>query len=137
MKLEITLQYFPFGEKIESVTSHGHEKKPIAVVGVYPSAVHARWISPEAKQRVAALAIANEPEPFWTGEGAGDLIEKILRRLPASAGRLEPAHLNGVSGDALDELLGSLSLDRSSVYMLDLWNDTWRIARSSKLLNVS
>jgi hypothetical protein len=40
------------------------------VLGAYSSALHVRWTPPEQTKlrRIKALAVDNEPEPFWTGD---------------------------------------------------------------------
>jgi hypothetical protein len=69
----------------------------------YASAVHARWIGPDERTRVAALAVASEPCIFWRGDGVEAIIDDIA--VPAGAGRLVPASsgMNGPSGRSLDE----------------------------------
>jgi hypothetical protein len=67
------------------------------------SAVHARWIDANGKQLVAALAVASEPDIFWTGENAEQIINGI--HVPKEAGRLvvPGRNLNGPSGKTLDQ----------------------------------
>jgi len=122
MKLEVSGQSFPFGEPIQAVTWSDGGPKRVVVVGVYPSAVHARWIGVNGKQRIGALAVANEPEPFWTGEDDELIVQSVSGRLPSGVGSLEPARLNGVSGKALDPLLDCLGLQHRHVRIIDLWN---------------
>jgi len=67
------------------------ESKRAFVLGVYASAVHAKWIGPDGKVLVKALAVASEPTIFWTGGRAEG--EKIIGgiHVPDAAGRLVPA----------------------------------------------
>lgn len=91
------------------------------VLGVYASAVHARWIGPDGKQLIRAVGVATEPTIFWTGEGATEVIARIS--LPESAGRLETAsaNSNGPSGISLNErFLKPLGLSRDDVWLSDL-----------------
>jgi hypothetical protein len=91
------------------------------VLGVYASAVHARWLGRDGKERVKALAVASEPTIFWDGSGASELIRNIA--LPAAAGRLEAAEpkFNGPSGRSLDEdFLAPLRVGRSDAWLCDL-----------------
>ena len=88
---------FPFGRPIERVEQDDRGPKRVFVLGVYASAVHARWMNRDGKQLVVALAVASEPYIFWRGEGADEIVSRVT--IPEKAGRLEPAgcHLN-VSG---------------------------------------
>lgn len=74
------------------------------MLGVYASAVHARWIGPDGKNVVKALAVASEPCIFWRGDGAAQIIEQVA--IPEKLGRLVSAdtQFNGPSGKALDDL---------------------------------
>lgn len=113
--------YFPFGEKLKKVEQCDKSAKKAFVLGVYASAVHAKWIGEDGKQKVSALAVASEPEIFWTGNNAENIINSIT--IPSGLGKLVPARedLNGPSGRALDELfLSPLGLDRDSVWLCDL-----------------
>jgi len=94
---------FPFGEPVQALYQKERTPKKVFVLGVYASAVHAKWIDNSGKVIVRALAVASEPYTFWTGEGADEIILKI--NLPAEAGMLVPAEkqFNGPSGNALDD----------------------------------
>lgn len=112
---------FPFGEPVRKVVQADRGPKKVFVLGVYASAVHARWIGLNGKQMVAALAVASEPCIFWTGDGAEGIIEKI--QIPGKLGKLVPANrrFNGPSGIALDEkILGPLDLERRDAWLCDL-----------------
>lgn len=94
------------------------------MLGVYASAVHARWVDQSGRVIVNALAVASEPEIFWRGQGAAEIVASIS--VPQGAGRLEPANraLNGPSGVTLDEaylvpLLGSTD-PRNRAWLCDL-----------------
>ena len=114
---------FPFGEPVIPVCQRDRSRKRVFVLGVYASAVHARWIGADGRTRINAVAVASEPEIFWCGgaESAQTIIDRI--KLPHEAGRLVPARegLNGPSGMALDELfLKPLGLARSDTWLCDL-----------------
>ncbi len=112
---------FPFGQPVRIVEQADRTPKDVFVLGVYSSAVHARWRDARGKQVVAALAVASEPVIFWRGEGAAEIIDRI--DVPKEVGRLEPAasNLNGPSGRALDELyLGPLGITREHAWLCDL-----------------
>jgi hypothetical protein len=114
---------FPFGEYLHDVKQAGQMPKKVFVLGVYASAVHAKWISPEGKQISPALAVASEPCIFWQGdkEEAKKIIEAI--RIPQEAGYLEPSEeqFNGPSGRALDaQVLAPLGYSRNDAWLCDL-----------------
>ena len=112
---------FPFGQPVEPVVQADRGSKRVFVLGVYPSAVHARWLDIAGKTLVKALGVASEPAIFWRGDG----VEAILSHIdvPVSAGRLVPAKscFNGPSGRSLDEhYLQPLGFARSDAWLCDL-----------------
>jgi hypothetical protein len=113
---------FPFGNVLQAVKQTDCSPKKMFILGVYASAVHARWIGADGKQKVNAFAVASEPYIFWRGDGAKEIIERI--KIPPEIGYLtEPSvkGLNGPSGRALDELyLRPLGIDRSETWLCDL-----------------
>lgn len=113
--------HFPFGSELRKVIQTDRTAKKVFILGVYASAVHARWVGPEGKTIVTALAVASEPEIFWTGNNAEEIIKGI--GIPKGAGYLEPAAktLNGPSGLALDKLyLEPLGYTRKDAWLCDL-----------------
>lgn len=80
---------YPFGSKLSPVVQVDRSLKRVFVLGVYASAVHAKWIGPDGRQLVQALAVASEPVIFWDGSGADKIIDAIP--VPEAAGHLEPA----------------------------------------------
>ena len=115
--------HFPFGRPVCSVHQEARSRKQVFVLGVYASAVHARWIGANGRQKMGAVGIASEPEIFWHGdrESAQAAIARIS--LPPGAGHLEPAsdRLNGPSGRALDEcFLEPIGLKREGAWLCDL-----------------
>lgn len=112
---------FPFGMPITPVHQKSTEPKRIFVLGVYASAVHARWLDESGKTIINALAVASEPDIFWRGDNAEELIKQIP--LPSGAGRLVAASkaLNGPSGIALDsKFLHPLGVARNDAWLCDL-----------------
>jgi len=112
---------FPFGQPILPVSQADRSKKDVFVLGVYASAVHAKWIDNCGKLRIKAVAVASEPEIFWRGGSAEDIINAI--KIPPEAGRLESAgeRFNGPSGKSLDEdFLKPLGLSRKDTWLCDL-----------------
>ena len=116
---------FPFGQKLHKVIQTDRSPKKAFVLGVYASAVHARCIDKGGNQMVAALAVASEPEIFWTGHDAQKQLDKI--KIPVELGKLvlPGSNLNGPSGKALDELyLKPLGLNRTDTWLCDLIPET-------------
>ena len=112
---------FPFGSPLHPVQQTDRTPKPLFILGVYASAVHARWLDTKGRTLVQALAVASEPCIFWRGEDAERIINSI--NVAEGAGRLVPAsnELNGPSGIALDErFLHPLGHDRSTAWLCDL-----------------
>ena len=94
--------YFPFGQELKKVEQKDRSRKKSIVLGVYASAVHARWIDKKGKQKVSALAVASEI--FWKGVNAEDIIKNIS--IPQGLGTLT---------EAFDELfLKSQGLNRNT-----------------------
>jgi hypothetical protein len=114
--------YFPFGMPLKKVEQKDRTPKKLFILGVYASAVHARLIDKFGKQKVAALAVASEPEIFWRGYNVEEIISQI--HVPEEVGRLEvPTNksMNGPSGRVLDELyLEPMGLNRNDAWLCDL-----------------
>lgn len=112
---------FPFGLPLEPTPPQEARNAKAFVVGVYASAVHARWIGPDGKEACKALAVASEPHSFWDGAGADRIIRSM--EAPEEMGRLEPADrkFNGPSGETLREkYLAPLGLDVRDCWVTDL-----------------
>jgi len=112
---------FPFGSKLQKVEQLDKTPKKVFVLGVYASAVHAKWINVNGKVKVNALAVASEPYIFWKGDGAKQIIDKV--EIPATLGTLIPANenFNGPSGKVLDNLyLKPLGYSREDAWLCDL-----------------
>ena len=112
---------FPFGQPVHPVIQHDRTPKKVFVLGVYASAVHARWIGANGRDVIKALAVASEPYIFWRGEGAEEIIRQVA--IPKELGMLVPAdaQFNGPSGKALDDLfLKPLGFSRDDAWLCDL-----------------
>jgi uracil-DNA glycosylase len=118
----MTVQYtFPFGQPVQQVIQQDRTPKRVFVLGVYASAVHAKWVGPDGKTKIMALAVASEPYIFWRGDNAEEIIANIS--IPPDLGKLAPAaaDLNGPSGTALDDLfLSPLGITRDDAWLCDL-----------------
>lgn len=112
---------YPFGAKLVPVVQRDRSPRRVFVLGVYSSAVHARWIGPDGRICVRALAVAAEPVIFWDGSDAENIVAQI--DVPQQAGRLMAAapQFNGPSGRSLDQdFLGPLGVSRADAWLCDL-----------------
>lgn len=112
---------FPFGQPLIPVIQKDRSPKKVFVLGVYASAVHAKWRDKLGTVLVQAFVVASEPYIFWKGDGSEEIIGKI--QVPKEAGALEPAQpkFNGPSGNTLDDkYLLPLGLSRDDVWLCDL-----------------
>ena len=118
--------YFPFGQELHPLVQEDRSPKKVFVLGVYASAVHARW-KKDGQIVCQALAVASEPRIFWDGnpEEAKEIIAKIA--IPKDLGTLEPAgkQLNGPSAKVLDEnILAPLGYSRADAWLCDCLPET-------------
>ena len=117
----MNLGKFPFGQPVRRVEQNDRNPRQVFVLGVYSSAVHARWLSSEGKELVKALSVASEPWIFWCGENTNDIVSSI--DVPDGVGSLEPAacRFNGPSGRSLDDqYLEALGVTRAEAWLCDL-----------------
>lgn len=79
--------YYPFGQTVRPLRQEDKSPKKVFVLGVYASAVHARW-KKDGKVICQALAVASEPRIFWDGnpEEAKKIIDAVA--MPAELGSL-------------------------------------------------
>ena len=118
--------YFPFGNELHPLIQEDTTPKKVFVLGVYASAVHARW-QKDGKVICQALAVASEPCIFWDGnpEEAKRIIASV--NMPEELGVLEPAsrQLNGPSAKVLDEnILAPLGFTRDDAWLCDCLPET-------------
>ena len=118
--------YFPFGQEVHPLIQEDTSSKKVFVLGVYASAVHARW-KKDGKVVCQALAVASEPRIFWDGnpEEAKRIIDAV--NIPKELGFLEPAskQLNGPSAKVLDEnILAPLGFTREDAWLCDCLPET-------------
>jgi hypothetical protein len=58
---------YPFGRPVTPRAPSANAHKPLFVLGAYPSAVHVGWRPPPPYNKVRAIAVDDEPSPFWDG----------------------------------------------------------------------
>ena len=129
--------YFPFGQELHPLVQEDKSPKKVFVLGVYASAVHARW-KKDGQIICQALAVASEPRIFWDGnpEEARAIIDAIA--MPKELGILEPAgkQLNGPSAKVLDEnILAPLGYARKDAWLCDCLPETRLNPSQVKALN--
>ena len=117
---------FPFGQELHPLVQEDKSPKKVFVLGVYASAVHARW-KKDGQIICQALAVASEPRIFWDGniDEAKQIIDAV--NMPSELGVLEPAgkQLNGPSAKVLDEnILAPLGYARSDSWLCDCLPET-------------
>jgi hypothetical protein len=113
--------HFIFGSPIEKIVQKDRTPKKCFVLGKYPSAVHARFVSNTYKCN--ALAVKSEPYIFWKGDGAEEIICDINNKVPKNYGEfvLPDNRFNGPTGNTLDEkYLGPLKYNRKDAWLCDL-----------------
>jgi uracil-DNA glycosylase len=98
----------------------------VFVLGAYPSALHVMWRPPEGKP-VKAMAVDNEPVPFWNGERENEYLANWKRAVGFRDGEwgevAAVGDLNGSSGVWVDEnVLGPLDARREEVCITDVLN---------------
>lgn len=121
---------FPFGRPVRPCKPSASDPRPLFVLGAYPSALHIEWTPPKPFKRIRAIAVDNEPGPFWNGEDEADRIEKWKRAVrfdPERMGVVRPAgDLNGSSGGWVDQnILEPLGAARGAAWISDAL-DTYR-----------
>lgn len=127
---------FPFGQANgpRDVTWHGGGSPRLLVVGVYPSALHVRWVAPESVAtppdgagRISAMAVDVEPEVFWRGDGADGLVDTWKDSVGFVDGDEHgcdghvSAQGNGPSGRTLDTYLDALGVAATDTAYLDVF----------------
>jgi uracil-DNA glycosylase len=119
---------FPFGQPVLPRPPSATGPRPVFVLGAYPSGFHVAWWLPGREDRrtpdAKALIVDNEPEVFWDGAGAADLLEQWRRDVGFvdSWGRvaLPGAGHNGPSGQWLrDKILTPLGHSRTDCWITD------------------
>ena len=121
---------FPFGQPVLPRPPSAASPRPVFILGAYPSALHVAWKPLGAGRPIRAVAVENEPEPFWDGENEEAHIaawKQAVRFDARPLGRIAPAGpLNGVNGRWLSEnVLAPLGITRADVWLTDVL-DTYR-----------
>lgn len=114
---------FLFGRPVLKMRPVAKGPRRLFILGAYPSALHVGWNPPGSAKPIRAVAVDNEPEPFWTGERELGFIEEWKRVIGfrdewgsvSGCGKL-----NGSSGSWVEKkVLAPLDVRRSSAWITD------------------
>lgn len=112
---------FPFGQPSGRCQPQRVAEAEAFVMGVYPSALHIRWVNQDF--RVAALAVDEEPWPFWDGADQDQRVQTWQTKVgwQPAWGKVAPAgRLNGSSGVSVrDHVLNALGIEIGRVWLTD------------------
>ena len=118
----MTTMFYPFGKPVLPREPAKGDHPRCFVLGAYPSALHARWTSPDGKTTIGAIPIDNEPEPFWEGLDTGERIDawKASVDFKEEHGNVTSPGTNGSSGRGLtQQYLEPLGLHREDCWITD------------------
>jgi hypothetical protein len=114
---------FLFGRPVLKMRPAAEGPRPFFILGAYPSALHVCWCPPGFAKSIKAIAVDNEPEPFWAGEGEADLIREWKRKVGFSdewGSISDCSRFNGPSGQWVEKkILAPLGVRRSSAWITD------------------
>jgi hypothetical protein len=117
---------FLFGRPVRATRPSSSKPCSLFVLGAYPSALHVRWVAPEGHVLIQAVAVDNEPEPFWDGSGEDELIARWAEDVGFRSewGRIAACgKLNGSSGDWVNKhVLQPLNVHRKNAWITDCLN---------------
>jgi hypothetical protein len=119
----ITVGIFPFGAPVLPRPPSASTKRRVFILGAYTSALHVAWRPPEGRP-IKAMAVDNEPEPFWNGEGEKKYIARWKEAVGFRDGEWGEVAgvgaLNGSSGLWVDDnVLVPLKAERSDACITD------------------
>lgn len=114
---------FLFGRPVLPAKPMATGQCDLFILGAYPSALHVRWHVPEHNLSVQAVAVDNEPEPFWTGEDEEQQFENWRKTVSFQDkwGEVKPCgRLNGSSGIWVQKrILNVLKVPRARTWITD------------------
>lgn len=129
---------YVFGRPVLPREPSASSQRRLFILGAYPSALHVRWRPPRghAGRGISAIPVDNEPEPFWNGGGADELVAKWLDEIKFDDawGRIDVSpNINGPSGAWLDsKLLKKFNnAKRSDAWITDCL-DTYRLSSGAR-----
>ena len=119
---------FPFGRTVLPRPPSAASQRRLFILGAYPSAFHVSW-RPHNRKPIRAMAVDNEPEPFWTGADEAVRLAhwKAEVKFSHTWGEVHGVGaLNGSSGLWVEEnVLKPLGATRADAWITDCL-DTYR-----------
>ena len=129
---------FLFGRQVSPTKPVADGPRRVFVLGAYPSALHVRWFGPEGDLLIQAVAVDNEPEPFWTGDDQRDRIDAWVDSVSFRDdwGRVESCgNLNGSSGKWVQsQVIDQLGVARHETWITDCLDTYFESDAASKRL---
>ncbi len=120
---------FPFGRQVTPRPPSAASPRGVFILGAYPSALHVEWKPPKPYKQIKALAVDDEPTPFWTGHDEAARVQRWRESVGfhASWGTVRGVgRLNGSSGHWVErEVLGPLGVTHEETWITDCL-DTYR-----------
>jgi len=124
--LAVTSLVFPFGRPVAPRIPIANGARQLFILGAYPSAFHVSWRPPSTNglSQIKAVAVDNEPEPFWTGADEADRLAAWKSAVAFDHARFGevglPGPLNGSSGRWVEEqVLRPLDTSRADAWITD------------------
>jgi hypothetical protein len=106
MVSNVALGSFPFGRPVLPRPPSASTTKRVFILGAYPSALHVAWRPPTGKP-IKAMAVDNEPVPFWNGDKEKQHIAQWKTAVGFKEGEWGEVagvgNLNGSSGQWVDD----------------------------------
>ena len=122
---------YPFGQLVLPRPPIANGQRRAFGLGAYPSALHVAWNPPAPYRPIQAIAVDNEPEPFWDGANEVLLVGQWMQAVHFEEvwGAIAPAcEFNGRTGRQLDvRYLRPLCLTREQTWITDCL-DTYRLS---------
>lgn len=120
---------FPFGRPVTPRPPSASVARRVFILGAYPSALHIEWTPPKPYKQIRALAVDDEPTPFWTGHDEEDRVRRWAEAVGfrPSWGKVRGVgRLNGSSGVWVErEVLHPLDVTHADTWITDCL-DTYR-----------
>lgn len=114
---------FPFGRPVTPRPPSASSPRRVFVLGAYPSALHVEWTPPKPYRRIRALAVDDEPTPFWTGHDEATRVSAWCEAVgfrPSWGTVRGVGSLNGSSGLWVErEVLRPLGVTHAETWITD------------------
>ena len=136
---EVVKLQFLFGQPVLPAKPIADGPRQTFILGAYPSALHISWHVPGQRLPIRAVAVDNEPEPFWTGEDEQQRINRWCEAVSFSSrwGRVEPCgQYNGSSGVWVrTRVLDAFRIQHTSAWITDCLDTYHESTRATNRLD--